>query len=80
MTGHLKDNLFVLTALQGGLLPENWTPKRQKFCVDPVAQRASGRPPGPIFGPKICMFLHLRNPHFFGLDGSDRTNHKSPIS
>ena len=24
----------------------DWTPKRQHFCVDPVARRASGRPPG----------------------------------
>ena len=33
------------------------TTKRQHFCVDPVARRASGRPPGPDFGPKICIFL-----------------------
>ena len=30
----------------------DWTPKRQHFCVDPVARRASGRPRGPIFGRK----------------------------
>merc|ERR1712208_192981 len=32
-------------------------PKRQHFCVDPVVRWASGRPPGLIFGPKICIFL-----------------------
>ena len=33
---------------------DDWTPKWQHFCVDPVARRAPERPPGPIFGPKIC--------------------------
>ena len=39
---------------------QDWTPKRQHFRVDPVARRASGRPPGPIFGPKICILLRSR--------------------
>ena len=31
--------------------------KGQLFCYDWVARRFSKRPPGPIFGPKICIFL-----------------------
>ena len=30
----------------------DWTPKRQLFCVDPDARRASGQPWGPILGQK----------------------------
>ena len=33
------------------------TLNRQLFCVDWAARRASGGPLGPIFGPKICIFL-----------------------
>merc|ERR1719209_1238451 len=49
------------------------TTKRQHFCFDPVARRASGRPQVPDFGPKICIFFTLRlyNPHFFGSAGPD---------
>ena len=41
--------------------------------VDPVVRRASGRPPGPIFGPKICIFLRYtyETPIFSGQ--TDRT-------
>ena len=57
MTGHLKDNLFVLTALQGGLrgavrdlfLAKKW-PQNQFFFT-----------------------LHLYNPPFLVSDGPDST-------
>ena len=35
----------------------DWTPKRQHFCVDPIARRASGWLPGLISCPKFCIFL-----------------------
>ena len=52
------------------IIKRNWyhhdcRPKRQCFCVDPVARRATGHPPEPIFGPKIRIFL--------------RYTHKTPI-
>ena len=60
----------------------DWTAKRQHFCVDPVARRASGRPPGPIFGPKICIFLRYAyiTPIFLGRTDPTQWDHKSPIS
>ena len=60
----------------------DWTPKRQHFCVDPVARRASGRPRGPIFGPKICIFLRYtyETPIFSGRTDPTQWDHKSPIS
>jgi len=58
------------------------TTKRQHFCVDPVARRASGRPPGPDFGPKICIFLRYAyiTPIFLGRTDPTQWDHKSPIS
>ena len=50
-------NPFFSDIVQNFCYHHDWTPKRQHFCVDPVARRAAGRPPGPIFGPKICVFL-----------------------
>ena len=60
----------------------DWTPKRQHFCVDPVARRASGRPPGPIFGPKICVFLRYAyiTPIFSAPTDPTQWDHKSPTS
>ena len=57
MTGHLNDNIFVLTQLHGG-------------------------PPGPIFGPKICIFLRYAyiTPIFLGQTDPTQWDHKSPIS
>ena len=58
------------------------TTKRHHFCVDPVARRASGRPPGPDFGPKICIFLRYAyiTPIFLGRTDPTQWDHKSPIS
>ena len=58
------------------------TTKRQHFCVDPVARRALGRPPGPNFGPKICIFLRYAyiTPIFLGRTDPTQWDHKSPIS
>ena len=60
----------------------DWTPKRQHFCVDPVARRASGRPPGPDFGPKFCIFLRYAyiTPICSGPTDPTQWDHKSPIS
>ena len=50
--------------------------------TDPFAQRASGRPPGPDFGPKICIFLRYAyiTPIFLGRTDPTQWDHKSPIS
>ena len=53
----LGRNPFFSEIVQIFCYHHDWTPKRQHFCVHPVARRASGRPPGPIFGPKICIFV-----------------------
>ena len=58
------------------------TPKMQGFCVEPVAQWASGRPPRPIFGPKILIFLRYTHITliFWGRTDPTQLNHKYPIS
>ena len=73
---------FFGDIIQKILYHHDWTQKRQKFCVDPVARRASGRPPGPIFGPKICIFLRYTHitPIFWGQTNPTQWDHKSPIS
>ena len=60
MTGHLKDNIFVLTPLNGG----------------------PGGGAGPIFGPKIGIFLRYAyiTPIFLGQTDPTQWDHKSPIS
>ena len=48
-------------------------PYRQHFCVDPVARRASGRLPGPVFNAtKPPIFLARTDP--------TQWDHKFPIS
>ena len=75
-------NPFLRDAIQLFCHFHDGTPKRQGFCVEPVAQWASGRPPRPIFGPKIFIFLcyiHI-TPIFWGCTNPTQWNHKSPIS
>ena len=75
ISGHIEkcsfmaQNPFFSEMVQICCNYHDWTPNRQHFCVDPVARRALGQLPGPIFCPKFCPFLalHLWNPHFFGL-------------
>jgi len=72
----LARNCFFGDIVQIVCYHHDSTPKRQRFCVDCFARRASGRTPGPIFGPKICKNLHFftlhpHNPHPLGPDGSD---------
>ena len=72
----LAGNQFFWDIIQIVCYHHGGTPTRQHFCVDCVARRALGRPPGPIFGhfrPENLHFftLHPYNPHFFGSDGPD---------
>ena len=78
----LARNPFFSEIVQIFCHHHDWTAKRQHFCVDPVARRASGRPPGPIFGPKICIFLRYTHitPIFWGQTNPTQWDHKSPIS
>ena len=46
----LAQNPFFLEIIQIFCYHHDWTPKRQHFCVDPVARRARAAA-GPIFGP-----------------------------
>ena len=75
-------NPFFRDAIQLFCHFHDGTPKRQGFCVEPVAQWASGRPPRPIFGPKIFIFLRYIHitPIFWGCTNPTQWNHKSPIS
>ena len=56
--------------------------QKTALCVDPVAWRASGRPPGSIFGPKISIFLRYTHitPIFWGQTDPTQWDLKSPIS
>ena len=47
-----------------------------------VARRASGRPPGHIFGPKICIFLRYtyETPIFSAQTDLTQWDYISPIS
>ena len=54
-------NPFFPRKLSNFFYHHDWTPIRKHFCVDPVARRASGRPPGPIFCPKFCFERWLDN-------------------
>merc|ERR1739846_133273 len=78
----LARNPFFSEIVQIFCHHHDWTAKRQHFCVDPVARRASGRPPGPIFGPKIYIFLRYTHitPIFWGQTNPTQWDHKSPIS
>merc|ERR1740123_2026930 len=73
---------FFSDIVQNFCYHHDWTPKRQHFCVDPVARRASGRPPGPIFGPKICVFLRCAyvTPIFSVPTDPTQWDHRSPTS
>ena len=78
----LAQNPFFAESVQLFCYHHDRTTKRQHFCVDPVARRASGRPPGPDFGPKICIFLRYAyiTPIFSGPTDPTQWDHKSPIS
>ena len=80
--GFLAQSKFFSDIVQIFRHHYDWTHKRQHFCVDPVARRASGRPPGPDFGPKICIFLRYAyiTPIFSGPTDPTQWDHKSPIS
>ena len=60
----------------------DWTPKRQLFCIDPDARRASGRPRGTIFRPKIGIVLRYDyiTPIFSGQTDPTQWDHMSPMS
>ena len=64
-------------------LSPSWpdTKKTTFFCW-PRCTAGLGPAAGAHFWPENLHFfmLHLWNPHFFGSDGPDRTDHKSPIS
>ena len=65
----LARNPFFSEIVQIFCHHHDWTPKRQHFCVDPVARQASGRPSGPIlpdFG-RLWQFLtNAKKWHFLG--------------
>ena len=75
-------NPFFGNAIQIFRHHHDGTPKRQGFCVEPVAQWASGRPPRPIFGLKIFIFLRYTHitPIFWGQTDPTQWDLKSPIS
>ena len=78
----LAQNPFFCQKVHFFCYHHDQTTKRQHFCVNPVARRASGRPPGPNFGPKICIFLRYAyiTPIFLGRTDPTQWDHKSPIS
>ena len=76
---------FVICCIRVDVLKSyhhDWTSKRQQFYVDPVARRASGRPPGHIFGPKICIFLRYtyETPIFSAQTDPTQWDYISPLS
>ena len=78
----LAQNQFFGDVIQIFCCHHGGTPKRQLFCVDCVARRASGRPPGPIFGPKMCIFLlyaHI-TPIFWARTDPTQWDHNFPTS
>ena len=64
----LAQNQFFGNVIQIFCHHHDGTPKRQGFCVEPIARGASGRPPEPIFGLKISIFLRYTHitPIFWG--------------
>ena len=76
----LAQNPFFSEMVQIFCYYHDWTPNRQNFCVDPVARRASGWLPGPIFCPKFCIFLRYtyETPIFLAQTDPTQWDHKSP--
>ena len=59
MTGHLKENLFVLTALQGGLHDlTQW----DQLLVFWILSELPLPPPSPQFGQLVQLFLTPKTP------------------